>query len=120
MSFFAAIIILALGLPASSNAAYISFAALYGFASGAYVSLLPAQIARISKVEQIGVRTGVIFSVTSFAGLIGNPIGGALVDADHGGFDALNIFAGVVLMAGAVMFLMSRMMYTGWKLFQIA
>ena len=52
----AGIIVLALGIPASSNAAFITFAALYGFASGAFVSLLPAQVAQISKVEQIGVR----------------------------------------------------------------
>lgn len=57
----AGIIVLALGLPASSNAAYITFAALYGFASGAYVSLLPAQMAQISEVHQIGVRVGVTF-----------------------------------------------------------
>jgi hypothetical protein len=53
--------VLALGLPASSNAAFITFAALYGFASGAYVSLLPAQMAQISEVHQIGVRIGVTF-----------------------------------------------------------
>ena len=58
---FAGIIVLALGLPASSNAAFITFAALYGFASGAYVSLLPAQMAQISEVHQIGVRIGVTF-----------------------------------------------------------
>jgi MFS family permease len=58
---FAGVIVLALGLPASSNAAFITFAALYGFASGAYVSLLPAQMAQISEVHQIGVRIGVTF-----------------------------------------------------------
>ncbi|KAJ4332669.1 hypothetical protein N0V95_009607, partial [Ascochyta clinopodiicola] len=58
-SIIAAILVLALGLPASGNAAYITFSALYGFASGAFVSLLPAQMAHISKLEQIGVRVGV-------------------------------------------------------------
>lgn len=115
MSFFAAILVLALALPASSNAAILSFAGLYGFASGAYVSLAPAQIAHISKVEQIGVRMGVLFSVVSFAGLAGNPIAGAIVAADHGGFDNANIFAGVLLFTGAILFLVTRMYLAGWK-----
>lgn len=55
----AGILVLALGLPASGNAAYIAYAASYGFASGAYVSLYPAQTAQISEVHQIGVRIGV-------------------------------------------------------------
>ena len=118
MAFFAAILCLALGIPASGNAAYITFAAFYGFASGGFVSLAPAQIARISPVQQIGVRTGVLFSCVSFAGLVGNPIGGALVDGTN--FDKLNIFAGVVMMAGGVLFVLTRMVVTNWKLFAIA
>lgn len=120
MSFFAAILVLALGLTAHGNAAFIAFAGLYGFASGAYVSLMPAQLAKTSRVEQIGLRTGVLFACTSFAGLVGNPIAGALMDADNGGFTTLNIFAGVLLMAGAGMFTMARMLHTRWELFVLA
>jgi MFS family permease len=112
----AGIIVLALGLPANGNAAYITFAALYGFASGAYVSLLPAQMAQISKVEQIGVRVGVTFACTSFAGLIGNPIAGAIVDADNGSYWGLNVFAGVMLMTGAFMFTFTRMYIADWQI----
>jgi MFS family permease len=111
----AGIIVLALGIPASSNAAFITFAALYGFASGAYVSLLPAQIAQISQVEQIGVRVGVTFACVSFAGLVGNPIAGAIVDADHGKYWGLNVFSGVMLMSGALMFTVTRMYVADWK-----
>jgi MFS family permease len=119
MSFFTAILVLALALPASNNAAFIAFAAFYGFASGAFVSLAPAQIALISKIEHIGVRMGVVFSLCSFGGLIGNPIAGAIVVRDHGGFDGLNIFAGVFLMTGAVMFTVTRMVVSEWKLWTI-
>jgi hypothetical protein len=111
-----ALIVLALGIPASSNAAYITFAGLYGFASGAYVSLLPAQIAQISKVEQIGVRVGVTFACVSFAGLVGSPIAGAIVVAEKGGYRGLNIFSGVMLMAGAIMFTLTRFYIADWKL----
>ena len=111
----AGIIVLALGLPASSNAAYITFAALYGFASGAYVSLLPAQMAHISEVHQIGVRVGVTFAVVSFAGLIGNPIAGAIVTRNKGEYWGLNVFAGVLLMAGSSLFILTRFYIAGWK-----
>ncbi|KAF2007257.1 MFS general substrate transporter [Amniculicola lignicola CBS 123094] len=117
MAFFAGIIVLALALPASSNAAFIIFAALYGFASGAYVSLAPAQIAYISKVEQIGVRTGVMFSCIAFAGLAGSPIAGAIVKEDNGGFHHMTVFAGVLLLAGAAMFVVTRGVVSSWKLF---
>ncbi|KAK3216925.1 hypothetical protein GRF29_1g1396211 [Pseudopithomyces chartarum] len=118
MSFFTGILCLALGLPASGNAAFIVFAVLYGFASGGFVSLAPAQIAKISDIQEIGIRTGVLFSCVSVAGLVGNPIAGALVDGT--GFDKVNIFAGVVMIAGGVMFVFTRMVVTGWKLVQIA
>jgi len=110
------IIVLALGLAASNNAAYIAFAALYGFASGAFVSLLPAQLAKISKIEQIGIRVGVAFAMTSFAGLVGNPIAGAIVDANNGSFWGVNVFAGIMLLSGASMFLVTRFYIAGWKL----
>jgi MFS family permease len=113
MSLFSAIIVLALALPASSNAAFIVFAVLYGFASGAYVALLPAQIAFLAPVEKIGTYTGVIFSLTAFAGLVGNPVAGAIAKE---GIDKVNIFAGVLLLVGAVMFTLTRMQVSKWKL----
>jgi MFS family permease len=111
----AGIIVLALGLPASGNAAYITFAAIYGFSSGAFVSLLPAQMAQISEVHQIGVRVGVTFACCSFAGLIGSPIAGAIVTRNHGKYWGLNVFAGVFIMAGAAMFTLTRMYVAKWK-----
>lgn len=115
----AGIVVLALGIPASSNAAFITFAALYGFASGAFVSLLPAQVAQISKVEQIGVRIGVVFACTSIAGLVGSPIAGAIVDANHGSFWGLNVFSGVMILAGSSIFAFTRMYIADWKLLTI-
>ncbi|ORY08692.1 major facilitator superfamily domain-containing protein [Clohesyomyces aquaticus] len=117
MSFFAGILVLAISLPATGNAAFIVFSALYGFASGAFVSLAPAQIAFISKIEQIGVRTGMCFSLLSFAGLAGSPIAGAIVKRNHGDFDGMAIFAGVMLLAGAVMFVVTRMVVAEYKMF---
>lgn len=113
----AGVLTLGLAIPASNNAAWIAFAALYGFASGAFVSLLPAQLAKISKMEEIGVRVGVTFASVSFAGLVGNPIAGAIVVANGGAFWGLNVFAGVMIMSGAGMFTLTRFYIAGWKVF---
>ncbi|KAF3004217.1 hypothetical protein E8E13_007051 [Curvularia kusanoi] len=111
----AGIIVLALGLSASTNAEYILFAALYGFTSGAYVSLLPAQMAQISEVHQIGVRVGVTFACVSIAGLVGAPIAGAIVSHNDGKYWGMNVFSGVLLLSGAALFTLTRMYVAGWQ-----
>ncbi|OBT60997.1 hypothetical protein VE03_09739 [Pseudogymnoascus sp. 23342-1-I1] len=106
---FSGVIVLALWIPAKSTAPLIVFAALYGFGSGAFVSLLPAMIAHISDVREIGLRVGMEFAVMSVAALVSNPIGGALIDHNHGSFRGLQIFCGVVLLAGSAGFVMARL-----------
>jgi len=115
MSLLSGIFTLALWLPASGNAPIIVFAALYGFTSGAFVSLAPGQLAQISKVEQIGVRSGLLFAVNSIAGLVESPIAGAIVKSQHGSFTGAQIYAGCFLLAGAVMFVFSRATLVGFK-----
>jgi MFS family permease len=119
MNFFTAILILAIWIPADGNAAVIVFAALYGFGSGAFVSMAPSVVAQISDVRQIGVRTGTMFAFISIAALCGNPIGGALIDTSQpgkSGFLHMQIFAGVIMIAGSAFFVASRVSVAGWKL----
>ncbi|KAL4940485.1 hypothetical protein BDV06DRAFT_213459 [Aspergillus oleicola] len=106
---FSGVIALALWIPAKQSALLFVFAALYGFGSGAFVSLLPAIIAQISDVREIGFRVGMEFAVMSVAALVSNPIGGALIDHDHGGFRDLQIFCGVVLLVGSGGFVLARL-----------
>ncbi|KAJ5125307.1 MFS transporter asaE [Penicillium atrosanguineum] len=113
-SFLSAILVLALWLPSRSNAPAIVFSALYGFGSGAFVSLAPALIAQISDLREVGVRNGTCFSIISFAALTGTPIGGALVsDVLHGSYTKLQIFCGVVMLAGATLFIVARVVVGG-------
>ena len=116
ISYASAILVLALWRNAASSAAVIVFAALFGFTSGAFVSLAPALVAQISDVRQIGVRTGSLFAVLSLAALFGSPIGGALNTLDDGGYDKLQIFAGVTMMAGSTFYLAARIRLAGIKL----
>jgi MFS family permease len=113
---FSAIIVLALWLPSSGNAPILAFCVLYGFSSGAFVSMGPSLIAQISPIREIGVRSGTFFLCVAVAGLTGNPIGGALQGQDNGGFKYLQIFCGVSMTVGSALYIASRWVQCGWKL----
>jgi MFS family permease len=81
-------------LDRASEPAFTAFAVLFGFWSGAAISLTPVCIAQVSRVEEIGRRVGTCFSISSFGALVGVPIGGAIIDASEGSFTGLVVFAG--------------------------
>ncbi|KAJ4508421.1 hypothetical protein HRR83_007353 [Exophiala dermatitidis] len=113
MSLLCALITLCLWLPGSGEAATIVFAVLYGFGSGAVASILPACIAHISHIHQIGVRTGVLFSVVAIAVLIGSPIGGQLIT--NRGYRSMQGFSGGMLAAGFGVYLVLWLRLGGLK-----
>jgi predicted MFS family arabinose efflux permease len=111
-----AIVNLALWLPARSNAPIIAFAALYGFTSGCTLSIIPAMVARISDVRELGVRSGSLYAVSSIGVLIGSPVAGAIVNSQHGGFSGLIIFGGTTMLVGSAFAIWSRTALVGFKL----
>ncbi|KAJ5987253.1 monocarboxylate transporter [Penicillium sp. IBT 35674x] len=115
--FLAGILVLALWIPATSNAAIIVFACTFGFASGAYVSLAAALVVKISPFPEIGYRTGLLFLCSSFSGLTTNPIAGAILQHDGGSYTGMKVFSGVFLLVGSVAVLAARLHHTGlvWK-----
>ncbi|KAK9235228.1 major facilitator superfamily domain-containing protein [Lipomyces kononenkoae] len=113
---FSGIVNLALWLPARSNAPIIVFACLYGFASGCTLTIIPAMVAQISDIRQLGVRTGALYVLSSVGVLVGSPIAGAIVSDQHGQFSGLMIFCGVVLLVGAIFAILSRYSQVGFKL----
>jgi MFS family permease len=106
--------VLALWIPSSSTAGIIAFAALFGFCSGAYVSLIGPLVAQISPMQEIGFRTGIIFFVASIGGLTTNPISGAIL-GDNKNWVGVKVFAGVFCFAGTLLVLIARIHRTGWK-----
>ena len=113
MAALTSLIVLCLWLPSSGTAATVVFAVIFGFSSGAVASILPAIIAQISHIHQIGVRTGVLFSVVAVAVLIGSPIGGQLISND--GFRSMQGFSGAMLMAGSCVYVVLWVRLGGLK-----
>ena len=114
--YLSSIWILALWLPDSSNPALIAFAVLFGFSSGAFVSLITPLIMQISPMAELGFRTGIVLFVVATGGLTTNPINGAILDS-AGGQAGLKIFPGILCLAGTTFVLIARVRQTGWEVF---
>ncbi|KAF2845637.1 MFS general substrate transporter [Plenodomus tracheiphilus IPT5] len=115
-SFICSIFIFALWLTAgSSEIAITAFAVLFGFWSGAAISLTPVCVASVCKIEDYGKRNGTTFSLASFATLIGVPIAGAIVQANEGEYVGLIVFAGASYLAACAAFVATRIVAGGWN-----
>lgn len=98
----------------------IVFAILFGFVSGAIVSLPPTVVARMTPdVTLVGTRMGMCFTFAGLGLLIGNPIAGSLLNLEKKLFWHAQLFSAVMLGAGAVCFiylwLLLRKPGAGWK-----
>ena len=113
--FLTGVWILALWIPCKTTGGIIAFAILFGFCSGAYVSLIAPLVAQISPIPEIGFRTGIIFFIAAISGLTTNPINGAIL-GQSGSWVGVQVFSGVFCLAGTVSVLLARVNRTGWKL----
>jgi MFS family permease len=109
------VVVLALWIPVSNEPGTVAFAAIYGFTSGAYVSLLAPVVMQISPLSEIGLRTGLTFCVASIAVISTNPINGALLELPTSWL-GIKIFGGVFVIARTMFVFCARIHRTGWKL----
>ncbi len=92
----------------TTNAGLIVFATLFGFTSGAIVSLMSVCIAQVPKNPQnIGTYLGMGMFIVSIGALIGPPINGALV-TKYKSFNQAADFSGVLVLAGGFVLLVSK------------
>ncbi|WVF72075.1 hypothetical protein IAT40_006887 [Kwoniella sp. CBS 6097] len=80
----------------------------YGFASGAWITLVAASTGAISPTREFGMRLGMLWSLTSIPTLIGPVICGLLVTSEGGTFKHAGIFVGVTHIIGAVITILPR------------
>jgi hypothetical protein len=110
--------VLAAWIPATAAGSFIVFAVLVGFTNGAYVALTSACVAQISNIKQIGTRNGTNWFMYGIGALIGTPISGALITAGGGSYLYVKIFTGVAMMISGVLFIGSRYVQIGAKVFK--
>lgn len=116
-SFACAILTLALWLRSGDNlAAIVCYAVLFGFWSGAAISLTPVCISQVCDTQDYGKRNGTTFTIVSIGTLTGIPIAGAIQQRDGGEYEGLIIFGGVLYLAAAVAFTIARGVCRGWSL----
>lgn len=104
-----------------NEAGTIVFAILYGFASGAIVSLPATILARLtSNLSILGTRMGMSFTFAGLGLLIGNPIAGALLDIAGAVFWKGQLFSAVMVAVGTGSFCLLRILKwkqgEGWKI----
>ena len=98
----------------SSLGTLFAFDVLYGYFGAAIQSLFPASLASLTtNSNEVGVRTGMCFTVVSFASLTGAPISGALIQNRNGDFVLAQMFGGSSLVAGAALLLTARLTKSG-------
>ena len=73
----------------------IAIAIIYGFCTGAFISLLPAPLVLMDDMRSAGRRTGIVGFVSAFGACSGPPISGAIIQK-IGGFQYAGYYAGIV------------------------
>ncbi|ORY62111.1 major facilitator superfamily domain-containing protein [Pseudomassariella vexata] len=92
------------------------FTCFYGILAGSFQCLLATVIASITKrLDMVGTRLGMTFSICSFASLTGPPIGGALQGAADGKFTGAQIWAAFVTALGCALICVARFSLAGWN-----
>lgn len=86
----------------------VGFAIVYGFTSGAVVSIQASVVASLAPdVRSIGTWLGMTLFVAGLGILIGSPIAGVLFDSATGSFSDAFIFSGSFTCAGGILFFMT-------------
>ncbi|KAF7319578.1 MFS general substrate transporter [Mycena chlorophos] len=93
----------------NSVGSLFAFSALYGFFSGAFMSLLAAIMSSFAfSVNEIGSRIGIAMFVLAFPLLTGAPITGALLHPPEYTWWRGVLFSGVVQLSGVALLVVSR------------
>ena len=100
-------------LRVDSEAGVVVFCIVYGFFSGAVVSLTPTVVAisLCPDVRQFGVRWSMMAIPTALGLLVGNPIAGAVLAR---GYTALQVTSATSVLLATVFAVAARVAKVGW------
>ena len=99
----------------TSAAGLVIFCVLYGFFTGAFVSLHGPVIVSLSDdISRIGTRIGMLLGFAAVGVLIGNPVAGA-IQRNDGSWVGLQIWTGVLMILSSTFFSATRILKFGLK-----
>lgn len=98
-----------------TTAGVIIFSVIFGFASGTSIAIAPVCCGRLCRTQEYGRYYATMYTVVSFACLIGIPIGGSLVQRHGGDYDGLIIFTGAIYVGSLFFFVWAKASALGWK-----
>ncbi|KZV95968.1 MFS general substrate transporter [Exidia glandulosa HHB12029] len=98
----------------------VAFVAVFGFASGANITLIPICVGQLCDTRDYGRYYASAYSITSFGCLTGIPIAGRLLavtgESGRRAFWGLVLFAAMSYVAAFLCFLWVRVYVKGWNL----
>ncbi|KAG1739447.1 MFS general substrate transporter [Suillus paluster] len=107
-AFLAGLSCLVFWMLAKTMIAVMTFAAVYGFLSGAFISVITPCVAQISDINEIGSRMGALYTLISLPSLVGGPIAGALIQDQRGSYTAMIGVSGSTIIFGSLFILVCR------------
>ncbi|CAE6500879.1 unnamed protein product [Rhizoctonia solani] len=87
---------------ARTKGALIAVSCVYGIACGTFVGMLPAPVAKMGSMEDVGRRTGMLMTIAASGALAGPPISGAIL-GKTGSYVAVGAYAGSMILVCVVM-----------------
>lgn len=98
-----------IAITANALGGLIAFSVVYGFLSGAVVSLPNAVVAGLApNMSLVGTWMGMSFFCAAVGILVGNPIAGCIINVPQDQFAGGFIFSGSLVMAAGVAFVMAK------------
>jgi MFS family permease len=94
----------------------ILFSLLFGFASGANISLTPVCVGQLCNTGSYGRYYATCYTLVSFGTLTGIPIAGMLINLCHGSYFGVVVFTSVCYIFGTLCFVAARVLEVGWAI----
>jgi predicted MFS family arabinose efflux permease len=96
------------------------FAVIYGTFTAGVQGLFPVTLSSLTAdLGKLGVRMGMVLSILSICVLTGNPIAGALIQAENGGYLYMQMFMGSSMIAGTLALAGARFAKSGLALVRV-
>ncbi|KIM86443.1 hypothetical protein PILCRDRAFT_816404 [Piloderma croceum F 1598] len=99
----------------TTKASFIAISIIYGFGSGAFISLVAMPVIAFGDIDDVGRRVGMALAVLATGALAGPPISGAINKAT-GGFKFVGYYAGSMIVVSVIFMILARQTHLQGKL----